>query len=29
MLYGIGVIMNIVELNKDKEVYSLIDVNEQ
>lgn len=26
---GKGVIMNIVELNEDKEVYSLIDINEE
>jgi len=26
---GKGVIMNIVELNEDKDVYSLIDVNEE
>ena len=25
---GTGVVMNIVELNDDKEVFSLIDVNE-
>ena len=26
---GKGVIMNIIELNEDKEVFSLIDVNEE
>ena len=26
---GKGVVMNIVELNNDKDVYSLLDINEE
>ena len=29
MLFGTGVIMNIIELNNDKDVFSLLDVNEE
>lgn len=28
-IVGIGVIINIIELNKDKEIFSLIDINEE